>query len=133
MERVATALMGQMRTTNYPFVEKTSPHSRWQNRCSGIIDEYGPRLELMGPRENETRCHGYFRLGSAVLADQDQSGSAICHIKNNRVATPSVDWLHSDSEKFPHGLVEILDAQLRADFGRSKFKAELSSARVNVS
>jgi hypothetical protein len=74
----------------------------------------------------------YFGGGFAVLADEDQSGAAICYIQNHRLATPRLDWLHSDDEKFADRLVKILDAQLRTDFGCREFEAELSSTRVNI-
>ncbi len=86
----------------------------------------------MRTREDQPRYLVYFGLGSAVLSDEDQSGAAICYIQNDRIAAPRLDWLHSDDEKFTDGLVKVLDTQLRADFGRRKFKAELSSARVDV-
>jgi len=60
-------------------------------------------------------------------------GAAVCYIQNNRLAAPSHDRVHSGNEKFANRLVEILEAQLRADFGRSEFKAEPRSACVNAS
>lgn len=113
-------------------VLKLSALSPWRRQCCCLLNEFATGCELKRPREDEARCDRNFRCGSTVLAYQDQPGSAISHIKNNRLATPSFDWLHCDDEKFTHGLVEILETQLRAYLGGSKLQTELSRAFVNT-
>ena len=76
----------------------------------------------MGSGENETRCNGYIRFGSTILADPDQSGHAVCHIQNNRLVAHLVGGA-IPMMRIADRLVEILDAQLREHFVRSKFKA----------
>lgn len=85
----------------------------------------------MRPREDNPGSQGYFRVVPAILANQDQSGAAIGDVQNDRLTAPGSYWLHANDEKFTHGLVEILNAQLRTDLGRGKREAELPGAGVN--
>ena len=73
-----------------------------------------------------------FVLGAAILADEDQSRSAIGDGQNDRIAVPRPDRRHSDDEKFTDRLVKILQPQLRTDLGRRKSKTQLLGAGINL-
>src|SRR6185295_9645987 len=64
--------------------------------------------------EQKARYHGYFCVGAAILADDDQSCAAISHTQDDGLALPCLDWFHSDDEKFTDRLVKILKPQLRS-------------------
>ena len=53
-----------------------------------------------------------FRVGASMVPKEQQSGTAIGYRKNDGRTLPSLDWLHSDGEKFADRLVKILKPQL---------------------
>jgi len=100
------------------------------DKCYGLL--FLGRRALIGPHKYKTGCHGDLRVRAAILADENESRSAIGYIQDDGGARPRPDWLHSDDEKFTDRLVEILQPQLWPDFCRRKSETQLFGARKNV-
>src|SRR6266568_2058591 len=101
-------------------------------RC-GLIEPMGSLRQcgFIGPHEQKTGRHGYLCVAATMLADEDQSCSAISHSQNDGLALPRLDRLHSD-EKFTDRLVKILKPKLRSDLCCRKSKTQLLRARIDV-
>ena len=89
------------------------------------------RRSFVWPFEYEARDRWYCGVSTAILADEDKSGSAIGYAQNDLLAGPGLDRVHSNGEKFTHGLVKILKPQLRADLCCCNPQTEPLRARVN--
>ena len=99
------------------------------DKCYGLL--FLGRRALIGPHKYKTGCHGDLRVRAAILADENESRSAIGYIQDDGGARPRPDWLHSDGKKFTDWLVKILKPQLRTYLCRRKFKTQQLSSRIN--
>ena len=86
----------------------------------------------MRPNEYEAGRRGYFCIGAAVLANEDETCSSVHEDKSDRRTRPSFHRSHSDVEKFTDWLIKVLQSQLRTNFGRRRRKAAFLRARVDV-
>ena len=86
----------------------------------------------MRPNEYEAGRRGYFCIGAAVLANEDETCSSVHEDKSDRRTRPSFHRSHSDVEKFTDWLIKVLQSRLRTNFGRRRRKAAFLRARVDV-
>jgi hypothetical protein len=59
------------------------------------------------------------------------ASEAAVNRENDQVAGGVDDGLHSNVEPMDAGLILMLQPELRADFGRAQFEAELAGASAN--
>src|SRR5713226_6707564 len=89
-------------------------------------------LKRARANEHERDVPGHDEVGVSAAAQERQSGATVREGETDRISAIGRLRLHRDVQEFAHGLISILQPQLRRNLLRTQLEACSNGAGVNI-